>query len=120
MDRAEGYYSTTTPETSGVIYHPTLQLSARSLESRGNSIVLRMSYLSVRRAVTFDKCITIFRFKGWSPEIYRATRRGQWMQLAVDGHRFKRRIQQTELALRNIFTDIHRNKIWFYVNKLCV
>jgi flagellar biosynthesis regulator FlaF len=64
MDRAEGHCSTTTPETSGVIYHPTLQLSARSSEYRGNSIVLRMSYLSVRRAVTFDKRITIFRFNG--------------------------------------------------------
>ena len=80
-----------------------------------------MSSLSVRRTVTFDKRITVFRFNDWSPEVYRAARKGQWMQLAVDGHRFKRRIQQTELALGNIFTNVHRDKMWFYVNnKLCV
>ena len=79
-----------------------------------------MSSLSVRRTVTFDNRLTVFRFNDWSPEIYRAARKGQWIQLAVDGQRFKRRIQQTELALGNIFTDNHRNKMWFYVNKLCV
>lgn len=120
MDCAEGDYSTTSPETSGAIYHPTLQLSTRSSESGGSSIVRGMSSLSVRRTVTFDKRITVFRFNDWSPEVYRAARKGQWMQLAVDGHRFKRRIQQTELALGNIFTDNHRNKMWFYVNKLCM
>ena len=81
----------------------------------------RMSSLSIRRTVTFDKHITVFQLGDWSPEIYRAARKGPWMQLAVDGHRFKRRIRQTELALGNIFTDSHRNKMWFYVNnKLCV
>ena len=81
----------------------------------------RMSSLSVRRAVTFDEHITVFRFSDWSPEMYRAARKGPWMQLAIDGQRFKRRIQQTELALGNIFTDNHRNEMWLYVNnKLCV
>ena len=120
MDRAEGDYSTTTPETSSVVYHPTLQLSARSSESGGSSIVRGMSSLSIRRTVTFDKRITVITLTDWPTDVYRAARKGQWMQLAVDRHRFKRRIQQTELTLGNIFTDNHRNKMWFYVNKLCV
>ena len=80
-----------------------------------------MSSLSVRRTVTFDKRITVITLTDWPTDVYRAARKGQWMQLAVDRHRFKRRIQQTELALINIFTDSHRDKMWFYVNnKLCV
>ena len=120
MDRAEGDYPTTTPETSSVVYHSTLQLSARSSELGGSSIVRGMSSLSVRRTVTFDKRITVITLTDWPTDVYRAARKGQWMQLAVDRHRFKRRIQQTELELGNIFTDDHRDKMWFYVNKLCV
>ena len=50
---------------------------------------------------------------------YRAARKGPRIQLAVDRHRFKHRVQQT---LANIFTDSHRDKMWFYVNnnKSCV
>ena len=84
MDRAEGDYSTTTPETSGVVYHPTLQLSARSSESGGSSIVRGMSSLSVQRTVTFDKRITVITLTDWPTDVYRDARKGQWMQLAVD------------------------------------
>ena len=80
----------------------------------------RMSSLSIRRTVTFDKHITVYRLDYWAPEMYSAARKGPWLQLAVDRHRFKRRIQLTEVALGNIFTDIHRDKMWLYVNKLCV
>ena len=80
----------------------------------------RMHSISIRRTVTFDKRITVYLLDYWAPELYRAARKGSWMQLAVDRHRFKRRIQLTEVALGNIFTDIHRDKMWFYVNKLCV
>ena len=118
MEQAEGCDTTI---ASSTIYRPTVFGSVRPSESRGRSIVQRMSSLSVRRAVTFDEHITVFRFSDWSPEMYRAARKGPWMQLAIDGQRFKRRIQQTELALGNIFTDNHRNEMWLYVNnKLCV
>ena len=121
MERIKGRDSTITPKISGAIYRSTVFDSTRPSESGGRSIVQRMSSLSVRRTISFDKHITVFRFNDWSPEVYRAARKGPWMQLAVDRHRFKRRIQQTELALGNIFTDNHRNKMWLYVNnKLCV
>ena len=103
------------------IYRPTVFDSVQPSESRGRSIVQRMSSLSVRRSVTFDKRITVFRFSDWPPEIYRAARKGPWIQLAIDRQRFERRIQQTELALGNIFTNNHRNKMWLHINnKLCV
>ena len=76
MEQAEGCDTT--------IYRPTVFDSVRPSVSRGRSIGQRMSSLSVRRAVTFDNHITVFRFSDWSPEIYRAARKGQWMQLVVD------------------------------------
>ena len=121
MEQTKGGDTTTTPEIPSAIYSPTVFDSTRSSKSSGRSIVQRMSSVSIRRTTTFDKHITVFYFTDWSPEIYRAARQGPWMQLAVDRHRFKRRIQQTELVLGNIFTDVPRNKMWFYVNnKLCV
>ena len=120
MGRTEGRDSTSTSEIPDTVYGPAMFCPVRPSESRGRSIVQRMSAVSIRRTTTFDKHITVFYFTDWSPEIYRAARKGPWMQLAVDGHRFKRRIQQTELALGNIFTDYHRDKMWFYENKLCV
>ena len=120
MDRAERRDSTSTSEISDTVYGPAMFYSVQPPESRRRSLVQRMSAVSIRQTVTFDKHITVFRLNDWSPEIYRAARKGLWMQLAVDRHRFKRRIQQTELVLGNIFTDSHRDKMWFYVNnKLC-
>ena len=118
MELVKGDHAGTTPQTPDTVYSPTLLISTRSPKSRGSSIVCGMSSISIRRTVTFDKCVTIFRFYDWAPEICRAARKGPWMQLAVDRHRFKRRIQMTEVVLGNIFTDNHRDKMFAYTNKL--
>jgi len=41
------------------------------------------------------------------------------MQITVDRHRFSRRIKRTELSLGEIFTDVHREKMLCYINKMC-
>ena len=120
MVHAEGSDTASTSKVSGAGCCPAVLDSIGPSELGGGSIVHRMHSISIRRTVTFDKRITVYLLDYWAPELYRAARKGPWMQLAVDRHRFKRRIQLTEVALGNIFTDIHRDKMWFYVNKLCV
>jgi hypothetical protein len=112
MDCVEGDCSSTTPETSDVSDSSTLHVPVRSSEYGRGSIVYGMSSLSVRPTVTFSANVTVHKFIDRAPD----ARKGPWMQLAVDRHRFQRRIRQTELALGTIFTVEHRNKMLYYIN----
>jgi Phosphatase-1 catalytic subunit binding region len=70
--------------------------------------------LVVLRTVSFATDVTVFIPMDWSPhspETYRLARRGPWIQIAVDRHRFMRRIQQTENDFTTIFTIEHRDRI---------
>jgi len=105
----EGAHSTTTSTIPSAFYNPTLHVSTQPSEPRRSAIMHGMSSLSIRRTVTFSGTITIRR----CPQ---ESRKGPWMQIAVDGHRFLRRIKQT---FGNTFTDIHREKMLCYINKMC-
>lgn len=67
--------------------------------------------LVVSRTVSFATDVTVFIPLDWSPETYRLARQGPWLQIAVDRHRFMRRIRQTENDLANIFTIEHRDRM---------
>ena len=66
-----------------------------------------------RKSISFNSHVTVFRFV----DNYANERKGKWMRAAVDRHRFRRRIQQTELSLGDIFSESHRLKMSSYVNK---
>jgi hypothetical protein len=83
-----------------------------------SDITFRMQSLSVASTVKFDERITVHKLNDWPADVYRESRRGQWMQYAVDRYRFKRRIRQTEIKLGNIFSDEHRNGIIYRLHQL--
>jgi RNase P protein component len=62
-----------------------------------------MQSLLVIRTVKFDERMTVYELNDWSADVYLEARREQWMQHAVDRHRFKRRVKETEIELGNIF-----------------
>ena len=71
-----------------------------------------MQPLSVRRRVRFsDRHDTVLELNDWTAQDYRDARKGPWLHYAADRHRFKRRIRQTELVLRDILTESHRDRI---------
>ena len=71
----------------------------------------RMQSLSVRKRVRFSDRVDIYELNDWTAEDYRDARKGPWLHYAADRHRFKRRIRQTELILRDILTDSHRDRV---------
>ena len=81
--------------------------------------------LVVLRTVSFATNVTVFIPFDWSPATYRLASQGPWVQIAVDRHRFMRRIRQTEIDLANIFSIQHRDRMrerfcaWFHII-LCV
>ena len=64
------------------------------------------------RNVLFNDVVRVYEPVDWPPDDYMNARKGgEWMQAAVDRHRFSRRIKQTESELGDIFTDAHRLKV---------
>lgn len=67
--------------------------------------------LSRNKSVTFADVVTVRYQSTWSEADYRAARRGPWMTMAVDRHRFRRRIEKLSKILTPILTDEHRIRI---------
>jgi hypothetical protein len=91
--------------------------SSQSQQFGENDLTSRMQSLLVIRTVKFDEHITVYELNDWPADAYLDTRRGQWMQHAVDRCRFERRIRQTEIELGNIFSDKHRKRIVYRLNQ---
>jgi hypothetical protein len=111
MEHAEGDRTTDEREIPNSDDDADVFLASGSLQPRRSAIVSGMLSLSIRRTVTFSDTVTKYTPIDWSPGVYRDARKGPWMQHAVDRHRFKRRIKQTEKALGDIFTVTHRDKV---------
>jgi hypothetical protein len=73
-------------------------------ESPESGDLLGMSTLSIQRTVLFNDRVAVFTPTDRSADVYRDTRRGIWMHMALDRIRFQNRIKRTELLLRNIFS----------------
>jgi len=73
--------------------------------------LLGVQSLSIRRKVFFDTDnITVFTPTDWTPMDYSDAHKGEWTQIACDRFRFLRRIEVTELLLRNILSVEHRER----------
>jgi len=77
----------------------------------------RTSWLSrvhaVRRhRVRFSPDVKVHYQTQWSEREYRDARQGPWIFIAVDRHRFQRRIREFESKFDYIFTDIHREHLY--------
>jgi hypothetical protein len=111
MEHAEGDRTTDEREIPNSDDDGDVFLASGSLQPRRSAIVSGMLSLSIGRTVTFSDTVTMYTPIDWSPSVYHDARKGPWMQHAVDRHRFKRRIKQTEKALGDIFSDTHRDKV---------
>jgi len=89
----------------------TVFLRSGSPEPGIGTCLLGVQSLSIRRKVFFDTDnITLFTPTDWTPMDYSDARKGEWTQIACDRFRFDRRIKETELLLRNIFSVDHRER----------
>ena len=59
----------------------------------------------------FSPDVVVHRETKWSERDYRHARRGLWIHLAADRHRFQRRIDELDSNFGYIFTDIHREHV---------
>lgn len=63
------------------------------------------------RRVRFNKEVVEHHETGWTEREFRNARIGQWIFLAADRQRFRRRIEEFDSNFAYIFTDIHREHI---------
>ena len=110
-ERIGGTHSTTLFDPPCTDKGRTMIVSSRQLQPRGNFALRKQPSISVTRNVTFDERITVNEPTDWSPDIYHTASIGPWMQVAVDKHRFERRIKQTEHVIGHIFSAAHRDSI---------
>lgn len=111
MGQTERRRATTRHKVSDADDNSDVLISSRPLQPGRRTILSRMLSLSVGRTVSFDNRVSVYTPIDWSPNTYRHARAGPWMQLAADRCRFKRRINLTEVALGDIFSDSHRDKV---------
>ena len=109
MDQTERRRATTPHKVFDTDVNPDVLISSRPLQPE--SIVSRMFSLSVGRTVSFDNRVSVYTPIDWSPNTYSRARRAPWMELAADRCRFQRRIDLTEVALGDIFSENHRDKV---------
>jgi hypothetical protein len=79
-----------------------VQRPTRSLQPRRCLRLSGVQSVLLVRTVSVPSDVTVFVPMDWSPDAYCAARKGPWIQAAVDHRRFLRRIQQTEIQLRDI------------------
>jgi len=112
MEQAEGGNTTTTHQVPAHRCGRDVLESTEPLQPGERVIVSGMQSLSVRKRVRFsDRPNDVFELNDWTAQDYRNARKGPWLHYAADRHRFKRRIKQTELVLRDILTDSHRDRV---------
>lgn len=111
MEGIKGTHSTTPLDLSSADNSRTVLVSSRPLQPGGCFDVCKLSSLSFARNVRFNDSVTVYEPYDWSPDVYRAARKGYWMQAALDRHRFKRRIRETEDVIGYIFNLDHRDSI---------
>ena len=114
MEHAEVSHSADLSKLSRDSASPDVFISTRPLQPGRRMVVHGMQSFHDGRNVLFNDIVTVYEPVDWSPEEYRNARRGEnWMQAAADRDRFKRRINQSETELGNIFSA---QKIF---NRLC-
>lgn len=74
-------------------------------------MMLPINVSDKKKSVQFDPTPKIHYLDTWSLE-YQAARKGEWERVALDRHRFERRIAQIGGILSPILSVIHRNKIF--------
>ena len=112
MEQAEGGNTATTHQVPAHRCGRDVLESTEPLQPGERVIVSGMQSLSVRKRVRFsDRPNDVFELNDWTAQDYRNARKGPWLHYAADRHRFKRRIKQTELVLRDILTDSHRDRV---------
>jgi hypothetical protein len=111
MEHAEGGHSTDERKVPDTDNDGDVFDASGSLQPGRGAIVSGMLSLSIGRTVKFSDSVTVYTPTDWSPSVYRKARKGPWMQQAVDRSRFRQRIKQNELALGDIFSDKHRDKV---------
>ena len=82
-----------------------------SVPSTQRTILPRM-----RRSVRFTDTIQLFEVDEKGAE----HRRGLWMRVAVDRHRFRRRIHESETVIEPILENTHRDRIRNLLCYMCV
>jgi len=81
---------------------PVHRSTVLSLPSTERAILPRM-----QRSVRFTDTIQLFEVDEKGVE----HRRGPWMRVAVDRHRFRRRIHESETIIEPILANTHRDRI---------
>ena len=79
-----------------------------SQRSKHYSRMCRMFPFWKQKRVRFAKYGRMYFQTKWSERDYRNARRGPWIQLAADRHRFQRRINEFDSKFGYIFSDEHR------------
>ena len=82
-----------------------------SVPSTQRTILPRM-----QRSVRFTDTIQLFEVDEKGAE----HRRGPWMRVAVDRHRFRRRIHESETVIEPILENTHRDRIRNLLCYMCV
>ena len=112
MEQAEGGNTATTRQVPAHRGDPDVLEPTEPLQPGERAIVSGMQSLSVRKRVRFsDRPNAVCELNDWTAQDYRDARKGPWLHYAADRHRFKRRIRQTELVLRDILTESHRDRV---------
>ena len=76
----------------------------------------RVRLPGMQRSVKFADTIQLFEVDEKGVE----HRRGPWMRVAVDRHRFRRRIHESEAVIEPILENTHRDRIRNLLCYMCV
>ena len=94
-------------QSGTAFHHPLLDERRPPERSKRRSRMSRM-FPFWRHCVRFAPLVRVYHETTWSEQDYRNARRGPWIYLAADRHRFQKRINEFDSNFGYIFSDEHR------------